>query len=40
MDQGTINLLLFFGILLYANISVYNWAHTLNPYDFSDKRKK
>ena len=39
MDLGTLNIILFFGIILYANIKVYNWAHTLNPYDFTNKRK-
>ena len=37
MDQGTINLILFFGIILYAILSL-QLGHTLNPYDFSSKK--
>ena len=32
---GTINFLLFVGMVIYANYKFYNWVHTLNPYIFS-----
>ncbi len=38
MDWGTINIILWVAFIGYLNVKVYNWAHTLNPYDFSSKR--
>ncbi len=38
MDAGTLNIIIWIAFLGYLNVQVYNWAHTLNPYDFSDKR--
>ncbi len=30
--------LLYTGMIVYAAYKFYNWAQSLNPYDFSDKR--
>ncbi len=38
MDLGTINFILIAGLTVYFNVKIYKWAHTLNPYDFSNRR--
>jgi len=39
MDNDTITIIIWSSLVAYACYKFYKFGLTLNPYDFSDKRK-